>query len=461
MAQTPTISSLAVTHEAEATIKWYDALTGGTQYTNPGATNLVNGRIYYASQTINGIESATRFAVTATVTSCITAPSITTSAVSGIGATTTTLNGNITAVNGANATTRGFKYSTTSGFDPATTGTNISESGNYGIATFSLSPTGLTSTTTYYVVAYATNSAGTSYGTQASFTTVVYSLWTFTNAGATAYTGPTQAEVNSAYSGTSLDGGVTISSGIQYWTVPVTGTYRIDAYGAQGGSIGSYTGGLGARIRGDFSLTAGDVIHIIVGQTGIGAGSGSGGGGGSFVVKSPYNTTGSILVIGGGGGGATSYVPGAINGYSGLTGTSGGTTSNPGGTGTGCSGTGAGGTDGGGGSPGCAAGGGGFIGNGVLGGHNADGGVSWINGGEGGISTNSGGYTHGGFGSGGAGSPSNGYGGGGGGYSGGGGGGWTSLAGNGGGGGSYNNGSNTSNTAGSRSGNGQVIITKI
>lgn len=540
----PKVSSLTTTTGAD--IKWYDAPSGGNLL--PSTTLLVGGNHYYASQTVNGLESTSRLDVVAalnlaapvaashtasstqivwnwaavsgataykwsttnvyasatdipsgtsktetglicnteytryvwaynsstscisrpalltqTSSSCIAAPSVTTLAVTNIGATSATFNGNISAVNGANATTRGFKYSTINGFDAATTGTNISETGSYSTGAFSLIPSGLTSTTTYYIVAYATNSAGTTYGTQVTFTTIVYSLWTFTNAAATEYTGPTQAQVNSAYSGTSLAGGVTVSAGIQYWTVPATGTYRVDALGAQGGSIGGYIGGYGARIRGDFSLTAGDVLHIIVGQTGIGAGSGAGGGGGSFAIVSPYNTNGSILVIGGGGGGALSYIPGAMNGYNGLSGNSGGTTSNPGGSDlTGCYGPGAGGTNGNGGTQGCAAGGGGFFGNGVDGGHQAAGGVAFTSGGNGGISTNGGGLTHGGFGCGGAGSPSNGYGGGGGGYSGGGGGGWNETsAGNGGGGGSYNTGTNQTNTAGSNSGHGQVIITKL
>jgi len=539
-AQTPTVAELQPTGDH---ITWYDAATGGNILIKTAL--LVNGRHYYASQTVNGVESTARLDVTVTLvtvaaptagthtpsqtqlvwnwntvsgatgykwsatnlyssatdmgtavtktetgltcntaysryvwayngsgcvsavttltkttSSCVSAPTLTTDAVTTIGATTATFNGNITAINGANATTRGFKYSTTNGFDAANTGTNISESGTFGTGAFSLIPSSLTSTTTYYVVAYATNSAGTTYGSQVTFTTIVYMLWTFTNAAATDYTGPTQAQVNTAYASTSLAGGVTVSSGIQQWIVPTTGTYRIDALGAQGGSIGAYSGGLGARIRGDFSLTAGDVLQIIVGQTGIGAGAGSGGGGGSFVIQSPYNTNGSILVIGGGGGGALSYVPGAMNGYNGLSGNSGGTTSNPGGSGTGCAGPGTGGTSGYGGSEGCAAGGGGYLGNGVEGGHQAGGGTAFINGGAGGVSTNSP-FPHGGFGAGGAGSPSNGYGGGGGGYSGGGGGGWTTLAGNGGGGGSYNTGTNPSNTAGSNGGNGQVIITKL
>ncbi|NVO03994.1 MAG: hypothetical protein HXX09_14960, partial [Bacteroidetes bacterium] len=285
-------------------------------------------------------------------------------------------------------------------------------------------------------------------------------VYTFTNAGATAQYGPTQAQINTAYTATTLNGLVTSNSGVQYWTVPNTGTYKIEAYGAQGGAIGGYSGGLGAKMSGEFSLTAGDVIRIVVGQVGIGVGMGAGGGGGSFVIKSPFNTNASILVIAGGGGGASSYTPN--NGYGGLTGTSGGTTNYPGGTSTGCYGYGTGGSSGNGGLEGCAAAGGGFFGNGTDGGHQAGGGVSFTNGSNGGTSTNGSGFTHGGFGCGGAGSPSNGYGGGGGGYSGGGGGGWTgTYAGIGGGGGSYNSGASQINTAGNHSGNGQVIITNL
>ena len=57
----------------------------------------------------------------------------------------------------------------------------------------------------------------------------------FTNAGATGRFGPTQAQVNAAYAGTDLDGRVTINTqGIQEWTVPFSGMYSIEAWGAQG-----------------------------------------------------------------------------------------------------------------------------------------------------------------------------------------------------------------------------------
>ena len=145
------------------------------------------------------------------------------------------------------------------------------------------------------------------------------------------------------------------SGTIQEWTVPFTGNYQIEAYGAQGGNSGTKVGGKGAKMSGTFQLTQGEVIKILVGQQGIGWHNpsfwgyyrigGAGGGGGSFVVRSPYNTTGSILVIAGGGGGAHDCEKGANDGKPGLTGTS-GSSSNITGSGTGWGGSAHGGSNG-------------------------------------------------------------------------------------------------------------------
>ena len=54
--------------------------------------------------------------------------------------------------------------------------------------------------------------------------------YTFSNAGATGREGPTQADINASYAGTTLDGSVTINTqGIQEWTVPADGYYKIEA----------------------------------------------------------------------------------------------------------------------------------------------------------------------------------------------------------------------------------------
>jgi hypothetical protein len=255
------------------------------------------------------------------------------------------------------------------------------------------------------------------------------------------------------------------ADGIQLWTVPATGIYRVEAWGAQGGNntfSGGALGGLGARLRGDFLLTQGEVIRILVGQrldlnTTCG---GVGGGGGSFVVKNTASTPtiNDILVIAGGGGGGGSTAT-TYNGTSGTASTSG--TSSPN------SPSGLGGVNGGGGgipAIGCAspegAGGGGFSGNGTNATQvNVGGGAAFINGGIGGATV----FVEGGFGGGGG----AGYGaGGGGGFSGGGAGGLSgacdcNIMGGGGGGGSYNNGDSQSNSSAVHTGSGQVTITKL
>ena len=116
-------------------------------------------------------------------------------------------------------------------------------------------------------------------------------------------------------------------SGIQQWTVPHTGDYRIEAIGAAGGyekysNRGQYNG-RGARMKGTFRLLKGETIKILVGQEGgiNTRGSSSGGGGGTFVVRGS-NTP---LIIAGGGGG----IENAYSRHSGCDAST-GTTGNPG-----------------------------------------------------------------------------------------------------------------------------------
>ncbi len=203
------------------------------------------------------------------------------------------------------------------------------------------------------------------------------------------------------------------SGAIVTFTVPVTGTYDITAFGGDGDGYSSRTpGGLGAEIGSDIFLSAGTRLEILVGQSGYS--SGGGGGGGSFIVEETTSGLTPLVIAGGGGGGGRNNA-----GFSGNIATSGLAGSG--------SGAGAGGTDGGGGGMGNNdnGGGGGYLGEG---GGVGDQGLSFMQGGNGGGDDGYGG----GFG--GGGSTLNSTGGGGGGYSGGGGGG--SLGG-GGGGGSY------------------------
>jgi hypothetical protein len=92
---------------------------------------------------------------------------LTTSAVSSLTNISATLGGNITDDGGANITTRGVCYSLNTN---PTTADNITNDGN-GSGSFTSNLSGLTASTTYHVRAYATNSAGTAYGNELSFTT--------------------------------------------------------------------------------------------------------------------------------------------------------------------------------------------------------------------------------------------------------------------------------------------------
>lgn len=293
---------------------------------------------------------------------------------------------------------------------------------------------------------------------------------TFTPGAATGRSGPTLAQARAGLTVTGVDTWKTnteyfnTSSGIQLWTVPRTATYRIVAKGAQGGSVGGYPGGFGAIMSCDVPLIAGEVIRILVGQQGEAgqhtqeASSMGAGGGGTFVVRTPFNTTGSIIVIAGGGGGASQWSSAPAQGIDAVAtqnGTAGG-----GGVSGGSGGLGGSGGDGSGSGPGGA----GFTGNGLVdplsGNVSGENSKSFVNGGVGGRKSLSWGGVeiYGGFGGGGGGGGL--ACGGGGGYSGGGGGTWSSPQ-QGGGGGSYITGTNQTTTVGTGTGAGSVIITRL
>ncbi|MCZ2129590.1 MAG: hypothetical protein LC109_04910, partial [Bacteroidia bacterium] len=251
-------------------------------------------------------------------------------------------------------------------------------------------------------------------------------VFKFTNAGAVGQTGPSQAQINTAYTSTNLDGKVTCLNGYQYWTVPASGMYRIKAAGAAGGIISSSNAGQGAIMEADLMLIGGQVLKILVGQKGNSSASGSGsGGGGTFVATSDDVP----LVVAGGGGGRYDQSSSLYNANA---------VTNNDAQKSGCNSGGSAGTNGNGGQ-GCsnngAAGGGGFFTNGTTTSWGTFG-YSFINGGKGG-NTSYDPNCIGGFGGGGGTHGNTGGGGGGGGYSGGGGGYHSTSDGSGGGGGSF------------------------
>ncbi|CAH1244494.1 TRIM71 [Branchiostoma lanceolatum] len=283
----------------------------------------------------------------------------------------------------------------------------------------------------------------------------------FTTLGTTGRLGPTS--LGTHYRGQDHEELVQLKDGIQYFTVPDTGQYRIEAAGSAAG-WGVYdpksARGRGAVVRGTFKLKEDEVLKILVGQEGLENKSSCtvGAGGGTFVTKAD-NTP--LIVAGGAGGG---------NNLSKRNPNSDGTTATAGQSSSGGRPNFAGGSDGKGATQGDAnsvgGGGGGLLTDGASG-KNHFGGTDGDNGGEGGKAFMNGGVggrgvkynAEGGFGGGGGSSGNGGGGGGGGGYSGGGRGDNIYEA-CGGGGGSYNPGSDTSGESGANDCPGYVVLTR-
>lgn len=257
---------------------------------------------------------------------------------------------------------------------------------------------------------------------------------------------------------------------IQSFAIPSdVSTVQIKATGGSGGNqspvSGNFAkGGLGASIEGQFNVTPGGTLSILVGEQGengdpVFSGAAGGGGGGSFIWQGDVMNNDILLVAGGGAGAGGTTSGAATDGGIGGSG-------NPGGDGI--SGIPAGGTGGvtpTGGPAGTGPNPGGSGGASVT----VDGGDSFP--GTGGKAANTGGaggLGFGGAGGGGAGGGGGGSftgqsgGGGGGGGAGGGGGGNTGAFGSGSGGGggsSLNNGTNQVNQGGVNDGDGSVVIT--
>jgi len=150
--------------------------TGDTTFTSAGTTGaftasmtgLTGSTLYYVrAYAINAEGTSYGSEVTFTTASGPTAPTVTTQAVTDVATTTATGNGNVTADGGETVTERGVCWSTTTA--PTTADSTATSAGTTGAFTSAI--TGLSGSTLYYVRAYASNSEGTSYGSEVTFTT--------------------------------------------------------------------------------------------------------------------------------------------------------------------------------------------------------------------------------------------------------------------------------------------------
>jgi hypothetical protein len=138
----------------------------------------------------------------ATAVSIVT-PTVTTQAATSIGTNQATGNGNITDTGGENCSERGICYIQGSSGDPTTADSKEADTaGGYGTGTFSKVVSGLTENTAYRFRAYAINSAGTSYGSTVSVTTLPTATYSAqllrTVKSAAGYSGQTLRQVEKA-----------------------------------------------------------------------------------------------------------------------------------------------------------------------------------------------------------------------------------------------------------------------
>ena len=173
-------------------------------------------------------------------------PTLTTSSVSSITSTSANVGGNISADGGASVSARGLVYGTVS--NPTLSNTVLTIGS--GTGGFSGTISGLTPNTTYYIRAYATNSAGTGYGNEVSFQTLPVAVPTLITTDAS---GITQTSVTSG--GTlSNEGGATVTErGIVFGisTNPTTSNTKITS--------GSGTGSFSVNVT---ALTPNTTYHI-------------------------------------------------------------------------------------------------------------------------------------------------------------------------------------------------------
>jgi uncharacterized repeat protein (TIGR02543 family) len=152
-----------------ANSKTTDGPVSATGAFTSSITGLTPGTLYhvraYATNT-----AATSYGDDFSFTTLL-APTVTTQAATDITMTSATGNGNITVLGTANPTEHGVVWSTLP--NPTTADSKTTDGPVAATGAFTSSITGLTPGTLYHVRAYATNIAGTSYGSDVTFTTLI------------------------------------------------------------------------------------------------------------------------------------------------------------------------------------------------------------------------------------------------------------------------------------------------
>ena len=145
-----------------------DVFPGSTFKTSFNNSTTPNSKDYNSASTGVAVNNISVSGSTIYVNfETISLPTVTTTTATSITNTTASSGGNVTSDGGASVTARGVCWSTSS--NPTTTNNYTTDGSGTGI--FISSMIGLNASTLYHYRAYATNSAGTSYGNDLTFTT--------------------------------------------------------------------------------------------------------------------------------------------------------------------------------------------------------------------------------------------------------------------------------------------------
>jgi len=222
-AAAPTIANKKVAYTEKSTTATF----------NVTLTSLAYATKYYARAYATG-SAGTIYGEEYSFTTLPVVPVLTTAAITTITGNSATGGGNVTATGGAEVTVRGVVYGT----NPAPTVADSKTTNDKGVGAFVSALAALKGNTTYYVRAYATNSAGTGYGPEVTFKTLV-DLPVVTT---TAVSGVTKV---SAVTGgnVSYDGGAEVTAKGLVWSTNVNPTIA-DTKIAGGAGLGSFVSNL-------------------------------------------------------------------------------------------------------------------------------------------------------------------------------------------------------------------------